>query len=152
MEEEEAKLEKIYHEIFDPLTDDRKYILNQMCSMFEIAAVVYRMISLIEAKKIGEVEGACEAGTNSQQCLIHYNLVKEALGADDNTTCEKIDAASKYLKDNGWYGLPEPVSADGTKHYKTAAGVLSDLKNYINTYNEILKVYRMQKEEKGVAR
>lgn len=129
---------RIYKEIFGSLDGDRLLAMNQMCSMFEIANVAYRAIAAI-GKYHTEVSGVCEAGCAAQQVMIHFEILKEALKCDEQETIKKIDDTSKYLKEKGWYGIPEPLDAEGCKHIKTADGLVSDMRRYAQAFSNLQK-------------
>jgi hypothetical protein len=129
---------RIYKEIFGSLEGDRLLAMNQMCSIFEIANVAYRAIAAI-GKYHTEVSGVCEAGCAAQQVMVHFEILKDALKCDEQETIKKIDDTSKYLKGKGWYGLPEPLDAEGCKHIKTADGLVSDMRRYAQAFSNLQK-------------
>lgn len=139
---------KIYKEIFGSLEGDRLLAMNQMCSMFEISNVAYRAIAAI-GKYHTEVSGVCEAGCAAQQVMIHFEILKSTLKCDEQETIKKIDATSKYLKDKGWYGLPEPLDAEGCKHIKTADGLVSDMRRYAQAFSNLQKQVEEAKKLTG---
>ena len=57
--------------------------------------------------------------------------------SDDKEVCSAIDKTSKWLVDKGWYGLPTPYDKEGVQHFKTAWGVVTDMRQF----NEIMQRY-----------
>jgi hypothetical protein len=139
---------KIYKEIFGSLECDRLLVMNQMCSIFEISNVAYRAIAAI-GKYHTEISGVCEAGCAAQQVMIHFEILKETLKGNEQEIIEKIDATSKYLKDKGWYGLPEPLDSEGCKHIKTADGLISDMRRYAKAFTDLQKQVEEAKKLSG---
>lgn len=129
---------RIYREIFENLDPDKSYILNQMCSMFEVASAAYREVASI-GKFASEATGIGATGCLAQQVMIHFDILKEAYKCSESELIEKIDATSKWLKEKGWYGLPEPNDENGCRHIKTADGLVSDMRRYINLYEQLRK-------------
>ena len=80
--------------------------------------------------------------------MIHFKILMEAFGGSEDDVLKKIDDSSKWLKEKGWYGIPEPFDADGVRHMKTAHGMHEDMKSYIKAYDEIQRVYLQANEER----
>ena len=136
----EAAREKLraYEKIFCGLTPEKRYVLDQMCSMFEVANAAYREVASI-GKFSSEVVGVCESGCLAQQVMIHFDILKETLKCSEEELIKTIDNTSKWLKEQGWYGLPEPNDSNGCRHIKTADGLISDMKRYIDLFKQFQK-------------
>lgn len=129
---------RIYRSIFEGLEPDRLYILNQMCNMFEVANAAYREVASI-GKFSDAATGIGATGCLAQQVMVHFDILKETYKCSESELIQKIDATSKWLKDKGWYGLPEPNDENGCRHIKTADGLVSDMRKYIGLYEQLRK-------------
>ena len=129
---------RIYEKIFGNLEPERKFVLNQICNMFEVACAAYREVASI-GKFSSEVVGVCESGCLAQQVMIHFDILKETLKCNEEELIKKLDTTSKWLKEQGWYGLPEPNDANGCRHIKTADGLISDMRRYIDLFKQFQK-------------
>lgn len=149
---------RAWHAVYDGLDEQRAYVINQMCSIFEVSACAYRAACLYQrAVSKGKSDDSamshlCEAGATAMQCLIHFEILKDLFKIGYDELCKKIDLTSDWLQERKWEHLPEPVDENGAKHVKTAAGVLSDMRAYADAYTKALKFLKQAEEErKGVA-
>ena len=138
---------RAYHAIYDGLSEEKTFCIDQMCNMFKTANAAYHAISGI-GKYYNAVSGMCEAGANASQFEIHMNILLEKYGCTVDELDKKIDATSEWLKERGWFGIPEPYDKDGHKHIKTAYAMRADMEKYIKTYTDMLAAIRQANEEK----
>ena len=83
-------------------------------------------------------------GGSAYLVMIHYENIKTLLGkSDDKEVCMAIDKTSEWLIAKGWYGLPTPYDNEGVKHFKTAFGVVTDMRQF----NEVMQRYVEQANE-----
>ena len=139
-----------FHRVYDNLDKTQEFIIDQMVRTFQLASCAY-MAVVSQSRGVDAVDAISEAGVTAEQFLIHFDILKCHYKCNDEELCAKMNATSEWLKDRGWISLPEPKDETGAQHYKTAEGMLSDMKKYVSVYRQMLRTLKQNAEErKGV--
>lgn len=139
---------KAYHAVYDNLDNRQMFVVDQMVMMFQYASLAYRMIAAI-GHGMEHIDAVCEAGCSAEQFMIHFNILKHHFGYTNEVLFSTIDKTSDWLSKMNWIHLPEPRDAKGQIHIKTACGMYSDMKNYLDVYRETINTLKTRKEEGG---
>ena len=125
-----------YNAVFGNIAPDKRLVIEQMCQFFYNAANAY---ATFYAKwDMDDKARIFGVGGSAYLVMIHYENIKKLLGkSDEKEVCTAIDKTSEWLIAKGWYGLPTPYDNEGVKHFKTAFGVVTDMRQF----NEIMQRY-----------
>jgi len=143
---------KKYKEVFSPFNERQMLVINQCLFFFNNAGDAY---TSWYANYLCDEERIKFANASAVRCLVHYGNIVHLLRKNDAkkfadvAVCEgAIDKTSEMLVARGWHGMPAPYDREGVRHYKTAHGIVEDMKQFINARGSMLAAAEEERSNK----
>lgn len=136
-----------YHEVFDPMPEDKREIIEMMMKCWATAWNAYNSAMGYHGEDTDDRKIMC-CGTHADSFFMRFEAIQRLLGNESvASVLTKMNNTSKWLKERGLCGLPTPVDRDDFVHHKTAEGMYTDMKRYSQTRLQLIQRLRTLDEE-----
>lgn len=127
-------------DFFNSIPNGKRIVITQMAApwgCWDMARGAYETAAN-SSPEMSEDTRLLKTGTYAEGCLLAFRRCMELLGKGKNDTLKTMDETSRWLKRNGWNGLPEPTNRIGMAIKKTAADMYADMVRFSDARREYL--------------
>lgn len=137
-------------DFFNSIPHEKRMVITQMASpwgCWDMARGAYETASN-SSPEMSDDTRLLKTGAYADGCLQAFRRCMVLLGKGKADTLRTMDDTSRWLKRNGWNGLPEPTNRIGITSRKTAADMYADMERFASARREYLARTELQKEER----
>ena len=137
-------------DFFKSIPNDKRMTIIQMAApwgCWDMARVAYESAAN-SSPEMSEDTRLLKTGTYAEGCLQAFRRCMGLLGKGRDETLRTMDDTSRWLKRNGWNGLPEPTNRIGMTIRKTAADMYADMERFAAARREYLARTELQNGER----